>query len=443
MDPDSSILSQFLLLFVLIGINAFFAASEIAIISVNAQKIRKMAEEGNKKAKLLHSLINEPSKFLATIQVGVTLAGLLASAVAAESFADNLSQWLQSTGIPLDQTIITMIAVIVITLILSYFQLVLGELVPKRLAMQKPERITWLAVSPICVLAKVAGPFVKFLSFSTNLVIKLLGGNPAFNEEKISEEEIRLMVDVGQEKGVIRSIEKEMINNIFEFDNTSVSEVMTHRTDVVALPLDADFETVVNTVITEKFSRIPVYENTIDNIVGVLHVRDLIPVLKNSVVSGFSLKKFIREAYLVPSFKKTDELFKELQKKKSRMAVVIDEYGGTAGIVTIEDLLEEIVGNICDEHDEEEKELEKLDENTFLVEGITDLEMVQEILDIKLPHGDYDTLGGFVLAHLGRIPTEDEKPMIEYGNYSFQVEDVEERRITKVRISKLQREMLN
>jgi putative hemolysin len=436
MDPDSSILLQVLILLILIGINAFFAASEIAIISVNAAKIRKMAEEGDGRAKLLQNLIAEPSKFLATIQVGVTLAGLLASAVAAESFADKLTLWIKTFGRPLDPAVIKVVAVIIITLILSYFQLVLGELVPKRFAMQKPERISWVTAKPIYYLSKVAGPFVKFLSISTNFVIKLFGGNPALQEERISEEEIRLMVEVGQEKGVIQSTEKEMINNIFEFDNTTISEVMTHRTDVVALPLDAGLDEVINILVSEKFSRIPVYEETIDNIVGILHVQDLIPVLKGVGKNSFSLKKIIRDAYIVPSSKKTDELFKELQKNKTHMAVVIDEYGGTAGIVTIEDLIEEIVGNIFDEHDEEIKEVERIDNRTFMVEGLAGLGIVNELLEIELPEGDYDTLGGFVVAQLDRIPGEDEKPAVEYNNIVFQVEAVEERRIAKVKIIK-------
>ncbi len=436
MDPDTSVLLQMLVLLVLICINAFFAASEIAIISVNSAKIRKQAEEGDGKAKLLQNLINEPSKFLATIQVGVTLAGLLASAVAAESFSDKLTLWIKTFGWMLEPTVIKVTAVVVITLILAYFQLILGELVPKRLAMQKPEGISRFAAKPINILSKVAGPFVKFLSISTNFVIKLFGGNPALHEEKISEEEIRLMVEVGQEKGVIQSTEKEMINNIFEFDNTTVSEVMTHRTDVIALPLDAGLDEVTKILVDEKFSRIPVYDGTIDHIVGILHVQDMIPVLKANGKSSFSLKKIIRNAYIVPSSKKTDDLFKELQKNKTHMAVVIDEYGGTAGIVTIEDLIEEIVGNIFDEHDEEIKEVERIDNRTFIVEGLTGLDIVSEMLDIELPEGDYDTLGGYVVAQLGWIPGENEKPTVEYNNIVFQVEAVEERRIAKVKIIK-------
>ncbi len=425
-----------IILLILVGMNAFFAASEIAIISVNAVKIRKKAEEGDEKAKFLQNLIGEPSKFLATIQVGVTLAGLLASAVAAEGFADQLTLWIKGLGWPLELSVIKFAAVILITIILSYFQLVLGELVPKRLAMQKPEQISRFAVKPIYILSKITAPFVKFLSISTNFVIKLFGGNPAVHEEKISEEEIRLMVEVGQEKGVIQTTEKEMINNIFEFDNTTVSEVMTHRTDVYALSLDASLDEVIDLLVCQKFSRMPVYDENIDSIVGILHVQDLIPVLKDTNQTDFSLKKIIRDVYFVPSSKKTDDLFKELQKNKIHMAIVIDEYGGTAGIITIEDLIEEIVGNIFDEHDEETKEIERVDNSTLMVDGHVGLGIINDLLDIKLPEGDYDTLAGFVVAQLGRIPSEDEKPIVEYRNIVFQVEVVEERRIAKVRIVK-------
>jgi len=440
MTAGSNLLPQLLILLILVVINAFFAASEIAIISLNLQKVRRMAEAGDKKAGLLHKLLSEPSKFLATIQVGVTLSGLLASAIASESFSDKLTQWIKVTKIigraSPSASVIKLGSVIMITIVLSYVTLVFGELVPKRLAMQKPEEISNYTIKPITILLRIAGPFVKLLSISTNLVIKLCGGNPAFQEEKITEEEIRLMVDVGQEKGVIRSAAKEMIDNIFEFDNTAVSEVMTHRTAVFALPLDAGLDEVTNKVISEKFSRIPIYDETIDNIVGILHVQDLIPVLRGTGKIDFSLKKIIREAFIVPSSKKTDELFKELQKNKTHMAVVIDEYGGTAGIVTIEDLIEEIVGNIFDENDEEIKEVERIDDHTFVVEGMVGLEQVNELLEIELPEGDYDTLGGFVISKLGRIPRKDEKPTVEYHQIVFQVEAVEERHITKIKIIK-------
>ncbi len=434
MDSDGSIMLQLLLLFVLIGINAFFAASEIAIISLNKQRIKKLAEEGNSTAVLLQKLVNEPSKFLATIQVGVTLAGLMASAVAAESFADNLTEYIKTLGLPINSSIINGFSIVIITLFLSYFTLVLGELVPKRIAMQTPERISKLAAKPLAMMAKITHPFIALLSFSTNLVIRLLGGNPSQEEEKITEEEIRLMVDVGQEKGVIRSAEKEMINNIFEFDNTAVSEVMTHRIDVVALGLDATLQEILETIITEKFSRIPVYNETIDDIVGILHMQDLFPFLANPNAAPFELLKIVKEPYFVPNSKKTDELLKELQKNKIHMAVVIDEYGGTAGVVTVEDLLEEIVGNIFDEHDEVEHEIVKIDENTYLVDGTVNLNKICELLDVKLPIDDYDTLSGLIIGQLGRIPKEDEQPTVEYETLVLKVEAMEEKRISKVKI---------
>lgn len=437
MVQDGSFVPQILLLIVLIGLNAFFAASEIAIISLNTQMVKRRAEEGDHKAQLLVNLMGEPSKFLATIQVGVTLAGLLASAIASESFSGALTAWAVKLGLPFDASAIKLIAMVLITLVLSYFTLVLGELVPKRIAMEKSERIANLAVKPLSLLSKIAAPFVRLLSMSTNLVIRLLGGDPLAHEEKISEEEIRLMVDVGQEKGVIQNMEKEMINNIFEFDNTPISEVMTHRTDIVALPCNASLDDIVDTVVTEKFSRLPVYRETIDDIIGILHIQDLIPALNCDHRDQFELKSVMRKPYFVPFTKKTDELFNELQRNNNHMAVVIDEFGGTAGIVTIEDLIEEIVGNIFDEHDEVIKEIEQVDDRTYLAEGTVSLDKIADLLEIRLPTTGFDTLGGFVLSELGRIPGEDEKPSFVYRSIKFQVEALDEKRIAKIRIVKL------
>lgn len=436
MESDSSLILQVIFLLVLVAINAFFAASEIAIISLNDKKIKKMAEEGHKKAILLYNLISEPSRFLATIQVGITLSGLLASALASESFADRLTNFAVAAGVPVDSSLIKLIAVVIITMLLSYFTLVFGELVPKRIAMQTPEKIAMFAIKPLQFLLHVANPFVRFLTFSTNFFIRLFGGNPDFNEHNITEEEIRMMMDVGEEKGVIQETEKEMIDNIFEFDNTNVSEIMTHRTDIAAISLDTELDRVMDVVIKEKYTRMPVFEDTIDNIVGILHVKDLLQYVKNCDSENFSLKEIIRQPYYVPGSKKTDELFKELQKNKTHMAVVIDEYGGTAGIVTIEDLLEEIVGNIFDEYDEEEREIEKLDENTFLMQGTVNLDTIKDFLEVELPSENYETLSGFVIEQLGRIPGEDEKPIIEYNGLVFKVEEVDEKRISKLKVCK-------
>jgi len=434
---DTGVILQILFLTILVALNAFFASSEIAIISLNDKKIRKMAEDGHKKARLLQNLLSEPSRFLATIQVGITLAGLLASAFAAESFADRLTGLVKATGIPVGESIVKMVSLILITILLAYFTLVFGELVPKRIAMHKPEQISMISIGPLSFLSRIASPFVKFLTFSTNSIIRLFGVKPGTHEEKITEEEIRMMVDVGEEKGVIEEIEKEMIDNIFEFDDKQVSEVMTHRTHIEGIEVDSGLDEVLDMVTREKYTRVPVYEETIDNIVGILHVKDLIQFFKTNPHEDFKLKDIMRKPYYIPASKKTDELLKDLKRNKNHMAVVIDEYGGTAGIITIEDLLEEIVGNIFDEYDEEEKEFDKLDENTFAIRGTASLDMVKELLGVELPVDEYDTLGGFLSGQLGRIPAEDEKPVIEYGGLVFKVDKIEEKRISKVKVCKI------
>jgi len=324
---------------------------------------------------------------------------------------------------------------IFVSVILSYFSLVIGELVPKRLAMKKEEAISMFAARPLYILSVVTYPAVKLLNASTNLIVRLFGIDPNADEEEVTEEEIRMMVDVGEEKGTIQENEKEMINNIFDFDNKTVMDIMTHRTDIVALPVDASLDEVISLFNEEKYTRIPVYEESIDNIVGILHVKDLIKYIGvGSDTADFDLRKIIRKPYNVPWSKKADELFSELQKNKVHMAIIIDEYGGTAGIVTVEDLVEEIVGNIFDEYDEEEKDFEKLDESTYIFSGTAGLDVLNEWADAQLPEDEYDTLSGFIISQLGRIPEYDEKPEIEFNGLLFKVEEVSEKRIEKIKV---------
>ncbi len=427
-------LSELLVLFVLIILNAFFAGSEIALISLNDTKIKMMAEEGHKKAKLVHHLLSEPSRFLATIQIGITLAGFMASAFAAESFAGRLSDYLYDSGVPLPKHVLATASVVLITLLLSYFTLVLGELVPKRLAMKKAEPIAMLAARPLTILSKITSPFVKLLTFSTNVLVRLFGVDPNADEEHVTEEEIRMMVDVGKERGTIQEDEKIMIDNIFEFDNIIVSDVMTHRTNIVALPIHATLKEAVELINVEQYTRVPVYEEHMDNIIGILHVKDIIQFMDGCDEKAFQLNAIIRKPYMVPASKRADDLFKDLQKTKVHMAVVVDEYGGTAGIVTTEDLLEEIVGNIFDEHDVDEREIQKLDEHTFLMNGSISLDDVKAFLQVELPIEDYETLSGFVIGQLGRIPGENEKPLIEFNGFVFKVEEADEKRIHSVKV---------
>ncbi|GCL73791.1 HlyC/CorC family transporter [Paenibacillus naphthalenovorans] len=375
-------------------------------------------------------------RFLATIQIGITLAGFLASAFAADSFAGSLDRFIYEMGVPISQNLLEKISVIFITLVLSYFTLVFGELVPKRLAMKKAEAISMIVVRPLTALSVIASPFVKLLTASTNVIVRVFGVDPHANDEQVTEEEIRMMVDVGKERGTIQETEKMMIDNIFEFDNKVVSDIMTHRTNIVAIPITATLEEVVQLIHMEKYTRFPVFEKGIDNIVGILHVKDIILCLESRHEHVLDIKDVIRAPYLVPAAKRIDELFKDLQKNKVHMAVAIDEYGGTAGIVTIEDLLEEIVGNIFDEHDEEEKEVIAIGENTFMVQGYTSLDDVEKLLDMELPTDDYDTLSGFLIGQLARIPELGEKPVLEWNGVVFKAGETDEKRILKVIIDK-------
>jgi putative hemolysin len=430
--------TEILVLIVLILINAFFAASEIALISLNDNKIKLNAESGDKKAKMLQNLLSEPSRFLATIQIGITLAGFLASAFAAGSFSGRLTEFLIDLGVPIPPDMLETMSVVFITLILSYFTLVVGELVPKRLALQKAEAIAYTAVGPLTILSKVTAPFVKLLTLSMNVIVRLFGVDPNAEDENITEEEIRMMVDVGKEKGTIQDSEKVMINNIFEFDNKTVSDIMTHRTNIVAIPINYGLKETARIVNLEKYTRFPVYDDNIDHIVGIVHVKDLIQFVEDCDEEKFNLRELIRDPYFVLESIRIDHLFKEMQKHNIHMAIAVDEYGGTDGIVTIEDLIEEIVGNIFDEHDEmgyDDEEIIQLDSNTYLFPGTTNLYEVEDILKVELPNREYDTLSGFVIGQLGYIPVGDQQPYIEYQNITFEVDEMDDLRIMKVKVT--------
>ena len=422
-------MSQIIVLAILILINAFFAATEIAFISLNDAKIEKQAKEGNKKAKQIKKMLREPSKFLATIQIGITLAGFLSSAFAADAFADDLAPMLQNL-IPLGLTAWRNISIILITIILSYFSLIFGELVPKRLAMRNSEKIAFGTIGIIRTISIITAPFVKLLTASTNGVSKLFGISGT-DEETVTEEEIRMKVDVGEEKGSIKEEERELINNVFEFNDKVVSEIMIHRKDIYAIDINSDIDNILKELDEYKYSRIPVYEENIDNIVGMLFIKDLLANVNKK--EKVKIAKIIREPYFVSENKPIDELFRDLQKNKHQLAIVLDEYGGTAGLVTMEDIIEELVGNIFDEYDEEEKEFEKIDDNTFLISGSVSIHDLRKILGVEIPEGEYDTLSGYLIELLGRIPSDDEKPVIETKRVTYKIEDYEEKRILWVK----------
>jgi putative hemolysin len=433
-EGSNAIFTDLLLILLLILVNAFFAASELAIVSLNKNKINLMASEGDKKAHLLSNLMKEPSKFLATIQVGITLAGFLASASAAVSISKVFAQLLNSLNVPFIAAASERISLIAVTIILAFFTLVLGELLPKRLALQNAESIAMFAVKPIVFISKFTGPFVKILTLSTNFFARLLGSTDENLDEKVTEEEIRLMFDVGEESGILNKTEREMLDGIFEFDDTLAREVMTPRTNVFTVDIDTSVEEIIDTVVEEQYSRVPVYQNDTDNIIGILYMKDLFPHIRKHDVQEINIRDILRPAYFVPETKNIDTLFRELQHNKNHIAILIDEYGGFSGILTIEDLMEEIFGNIADEYDEDVKDIEKIDKNTYIINGLVSIDDINDRLHLKVPSENFDTIGGFVVDLLGNIPREDEEHIVEYENLTFKVEKVDEKRIEKLKL---------
>ncbi|MEG0271944.1 MAG: hemolysin family protein [Hydrogenoanaerobacterium sp.] len=435
-DAGGNIWVYIAILLFLILTNAFFAMSELAVIGINDVRLARMAEAGDKKAKILVRLTAMPSRFLSTIQVGVTLSGMLASAVAADTFADMIVRSVSIPGVSVQMLKIA--SIIIITFLLSFVTIVFGELVPKRIAMKYPEKVAFAMSGALNVCYILEKPFVILLSLTTNAVVRLFGIDPTSDGEQVTEEEIRMMVDVGNERGVIEQSQKEMINNIFEFDDRTAGEVMTHRTEVTGVEVDVTIDELVRLAVEDGYSRIPVYEDTLDNIVGIIYVKDLLSLVKENAPQHFDVRDYMRAALFVPESNRCRELFLEFKTKKVQMAVVVDEYGGTSGVVTMEDLLESIVGNIQDEYDDEEEEVKQLSDTVYTLDGSISLDEVEILMKISIPDDvDYDTLGGLITDLLGRIPTENEHPKIQIEDVEFTVLEVEDRRIAKVKAEKL------
>lgn len=425
-----------LILIVLILVNAFFAASEIALVSLNDNKIKRLAERGDKKAILLDKLLTEPGRFLATIQIGITLAGFLASAFAADTFATPLAETLYDLGVPIQLGLLNTLSVVVITILLSYFTLVIGELVPKQLALQKTEAVSYMAVKPLTILFKISVPVVKFLNFSTNTIVRLFGVDPNAVSEEATEEEIRMMVDIGGERGTIHSDEKLMINNIFEFNDKEVSDIMTHRTEIIAIAINTPLKEIVQIVNEKRYTRFPVYQDNIDNIIGILHTKDMIQFIERDN-DAFQLQNIIRKPYFVMETQRIDAIFRDMQLNNVHAAIIVDEYGGTDGLITIEDIIEEIVGKISSENgesDHESEEIKKISAYEYIIEGNTHLYDIEYQLSLELPVDDYETLNGFLVGEIGYIPDPDQKAVVTYKKVIYTVEKVSEKRIESVHV---------
>lgn len=426
-----------LLQLVLIFLSACYAAAEVALLSLNATKLHHDAEEGDPAAAKLLRMTDAPARTLSTIQFCITLFGFLGSALAATQFAPRLAGAILSAGAGIDAGVLHVLCVILITLLLSYLTLCLGTLVPKRLAMKNPEAIARRSLLLLEVSAVIFRPFVMLLNAATHGILRLCGIDPNAAEDEVTEDDIRMMVDIGGENGAIEEAEKEMIENIFEFNNSTAEEVMTHRTDVTSIWVDDTEDEILRTICDSGLSRFPVYNENMDDIIGILNTRDFL--LNAQSDNPKSLRALLREAYFVPETVQADQLFRNMQVKKIHMAIVVDEYGGMSGIVTMEDLLEEIVGNIYDEFDKQtEAEIVRAGDNTWRISGSTPLKDVNDALNLSLPEDeDYDTLGGLIFSQFTTIPQDGSTPDLDCFGLHIHVEKLEDHRVETALVTKL------
>ena len=435
MESDAqaaNILSQLAVLLILTIVNAFFAGSEMAVVSVNKNKIHRLAEQGNKNAALIERLMEDSTVFLSTIQVAITLAGFFSSASAATGIAQVLGGAMAERGIPYSQSI----ASVLVTIILAYFNLVFGELVPKRIALQKAEGFSLLCVRPIYMISRVMSPFIKLLSLSTSGVLKLIGMHSETLESDVSEEEIKSMLETGSEKGVFNDIEKEMITSIFSFDDKRAREVMVPRQDMVTIDISEPVESYIDEILQSMHSKIPVYEDEIDNIIGILSTKNLMIQIRKCRLEDLDIRSMLSEPYFVPENRRTDALFKEMQKNKNKIAILIDEYGGVSGMVTLEDLIEEIVGDIHEEYEDVEPDILEIEPHKiYRVSGSISLFDLNEEMHLHID-STCDTLSGYLMELLGYIPDQEKLPLlVETPEADYEVESMDDRVIDKVKLT--------
>lgn len=432
----SSIGALLLIQVILIALNAVFASAELAVLSVNETKLERLAGQGNKKAKRLYKLTREPAKFLSTIQIAITLSGFLGSAFAADGFSDPLVDLLLGWGIPLSRETLDTIAVVIITLILSYFTLIFGELVPKRIAMKKSEALALAVSGLISTISVLFKPIVWLLSISTNAVLRLCGIDPNVEEDSVSEEEIRLLVETGGEKGTIDREEQDFIQNVFEFDDLTAGEILTHRTDITILWLEDADAVWEDTIRSSRFTRYPICDGSPDHVIGILNTKDYFRLDDRSRAQ--IMENAVEPAYFVPETIKADVLFQNMKKTHSSLAVVLDEYGGMAGIITLNDLVEELVGELQEDADEEDADtprMEQLDERTWRIIGNAELGDIEKALGIEFNVEEVNTFTGLVFDRLNEIPNDGEQDIrLDYDGLSIHVLRIEEHQITLAEI---------
>lgn len=415
MDPSYTF--EIITLIILLILSGFFSMSETALMSLSKIRTRHMVEEGVKGAKLVEKLIENPNKLLGAILIGNNIVNIGASSIAT-SLAVKFFGGSES-------------AVAISTLVMTVLVLIFGEITPKSIAKQNSEKVSLFVSKPIKFIVFIFKPFISIFTGISSIFIRLLGGDPKASEPFITQEELKTMVDVSEEEGVLEDVEKEMIFNVFDFADMQVKDIMVQRVDITALEIDNTYEEVLDVIKSEQFSRIPVYKDTIDDIVGILNVKDLI--IADIKGEGFNITNYTREPFYTFEFKKITEVFKEMKKSRNHMAIVLDEYGGTVGIITIEDLVEEIVGEIEDEYDDEENsKIEVVKEDEYIVDGSARLDDISELIGVSMESEELDSVGGLVIEELGRIPEVKEEVLI--NDLRFVVEEVDKNRIKKVRI---------
>ncbi|MEF2824616.1 MAG: hemolysin family protein [Peptococcaceae bacterium] len=430
-DPTGhSILFSLSMLLFFTLMNAFFAAAEMAVVSVNKNRIHLLAEEGNKKATVIEGLFDDSTRFLSTIQVAITFAGFYSSASAASNIAPILGTWLTAQGVPYG----TQIAGNGVTLLLMFFNLVFGELVPKRIALQKAEGICMWTVMPIHYISIILSPFIKLLSLSTRGVLRLLGMATEDEEEAVTKEEIKALMKQGTEAGTFDDEERKMVDSVIDFNERTAKEIRVPRRDVMCLDINDPFEEVIDELLASRHNRIPVYDDDIDNIIGVLHMKDVALALRQNIApKDIPLRRLLREPFFVPEMKATNVLFQSLQHAHQHMAILVDEHGGFSGIVTVEDLVESIVGDIDEEYDIVEPEIVPLGNDEYLLDGGLLLNEFNKVFESTLSSDDVDTMSGFVVECLGELPAEGAHEEIQFENYVFATEEVRDNHIAKIR----------
>lgn len=418
-----------ILIFVFTFLNAIFASAEIAVISMNETKLKHLADEGNRRAEKLTALTRQPARFLATIQVAITLSGFLNSAFASENFAGILVDALLATGVPIPEKALNSLAMVTITLVLSYISIVFGELVPKRIAMKNAEKLSLGLAPTLYGVAKIFSPLVSLLTLSTNLILKLLGINPAENDEQVTKEEIRMMLAEGNAQGVINPQENELIQNVFEFHDITAEQLCIHRTDVILLDTEDSPEEWRETIFQNRHSYYPVCRESADNIIGILDTRDYFRLNDRSRES--ILQNAVKPAYFIPESMKAARLFEHMKQSRNYFAVLLSEYGEMSGIVTLHDLLEELVGDIYEEGEENPEKIRKLSSSSWLVKGDAELDDVKKLLHVDIPEGSYDTFNGFLYSILDSIPEDGSQFTCQSGEMTIHVKSVERHKITE------------